>query len=112
MLRCLCDLSLRNRVLLFSNTNKEHWDWLTGASNGLLANFEHYLSYEIGLAKPSEESFLHVTEAAGIDPGRSIFFDDLAENVAAARHAGFQSEIFSDEVTLRSLLITKGVRFS
>ncbi|HSZ49946.1 MAG TPA: HAD-IA family hydrolase [Caulobacteraceae bacterium] len=102
-------LARRNRVLIFSNTNAEHWDFLIRASKGRLAEFEAYLSHEIGRLKPSVDAFLHVARAAGLDPRRSIFFDDRADNVAGARAAGFEAEVFTSEIALRERLDRDGV---
>jgi len=59
-------LAAANRVMLFSNTNREHWEYLVATSDGRLGRLEAYLSYEIGLAKPSLESFRAVAAMAGI----------------------------------------------
>ncbi|MBV8592790.1 MAG: HAD-IA family hydrolase [Caulobacteraceae bacterium] len=109
MLALLRSLGRSRRVLLFSNTNKEHWNYLVEASEGVLANFEHYLSHEIGLLKPSVAAFAHVAERSGVSPSRMMFFDDLPVNVAGARLAGYQAEVFRDEASLRSFLKAHGV---
>ncbi|HZC17750.1 MAG TPA: HAD-IA family hydrolase [Caulobacteraceae bacterium] len=103
-------LAAHNRVMLFSNTNQQHWDFLVDATDGRLARLEPYLSHEIGLTKPSIRSFEAVAEKAGIDPARSVFFDDMAENVEGARRAGFQAELFESEAKLATFLTGKGVR--
>jgi putative hydrolase of the HAD superfamily len=102
-------LATRNRVMLFSNTNKEHWDFLVDATDARLARLEPYLSHEIGCTKPSLRAFELVAEQAGIDAARSVFFDDLAANVEGARAAGFQAEIFENEAKLAAFLASKGV---
>lgn len=102
-------LARRNRVIIFSNTNAEHWEFLVRASGGRLGEFEAYLSHEIGRLKPSVEAFLHVARAAGVDPQRSIFFDDREDNVVGARAAGFQAEVFTGETALRERLGRDGV---
>lgn len=102
-------LATRNRVMLFSNTNKEHWDFLVNATDARLARLDPYLSHEIGATKPSLRSFELVAEQAGIDPARSVFFDDLAANVEGARAAGFQAEVFENEAKLAAFLTSKGV---
>ncbi len=112
MLTLVRELSNHNRVIIFSNTNKEHWDFLVQASMNVLDGFERYLSHEIGQAKPSVESFNHVAEASEIEPAHSIFFDDLVENVEGARRAGFKAEVFEDEARLRALLTEHGVRLA
>lgn len=104
-------LATHNRVMLFSNTNQEHWDFLVAATEGRLGRLEAYLSHEIGCTKPSLRSFQVVAEKAGIDPARSVFFDDLQDNVDGARRAGFQAEVFTTEAALRRLLAEHGVRW-
>jgi FMN phosphatase YigB (HAD superfamily) len=98
-----------NRVMIFSNTNAVHWDFLVAETGGELAEFEAYLSHELRRSKPAIEAFQLVAAQAGIDPARSIFFDDLADNVEGARRAGFQAELFTSEEALRGLLAAKGV---
>jgi|SRR5580692_12338741 FMN phosphatase YigB (HAD superfamily) len=102
-------LATRNRVMLFSNTNKEHWDFLVDATDARLARLEPYLSHEIGCTKPSLRSFELVAEQSGIDPARSVFFDDLAANVEGARAVGFQAEVFESQAKLAAFLTAKGV---
>ena len=105
-------LAARQRVMLFSNTNKVHWDFLVAQTSGALAAFEAYLSHELRASKPAVEAFQLVAERAGIDPALSIFFDDVPENVEGARLAGFQAELFTSEAALRSLLAARGVRLA
>ena len=109
MLALIEDLSRKNRVLIFSNTNKEHWDHIVDLSNGALNRFEAYLSHEIGREKPSLESFRIVAAKAGVEVARSIFFDDVLANVQGARLAGFQAEVFEDQPKLEALLTARGV---
>jgi len=109
MLEFVEALGRRNRVLIFSNTNAGHWEYLVRATSGRLAAFEAYLSHEIGLLKPSSDAFRHVAQAGDIAPGRSIFFDDRADNVEGARAAGFRAEVFVGEAALRELLAREGV---
>ena len=103
-------LATHNRVMLFSNTNREHWEFLVSATGGRLAKLEAYLSHEIGSTKPSLRAFELVADQAGIDPARSIFFDDTVENVDGARRAGFQAEVFESQANLAALLESRGVR--
>jgi FMN phosphatase YigB (HAD superfamily) len=97
-------LAAARRMLLFSNTNREHWQHLERLTDGRLGRFEAYLSYEIGEAKPALASFRSVAERAGIDPARSLFIDDKPANVTAARQAGFQAEVFTGQDALERLL--------
>lgn len=110
MLALMGGLARHNRVVIFSNTNQEHWDFVLAASGGAFAAYEPYLSHLIGHGKPAVRAFEVVAEQAGLDPARSIFFDDKPENVEGARQAGFQAEVFRDEAWLRGFLRERGVR--
>lgn len=109
MLDLVEQLATRHRVLIFSNTNAVHWDSQVVASNGRLAKIEAYLSHDIGRLKPDATAFTRVAELAGIDPSRSLFFDDVLANVEGARAAGFQAEVFTDEAGLRDSLAKRGM---
>ena len=95
MLALLAALARNNRVLLFSNTNREHWDYVTTLADGALGRYQAYLSHAIGDMKPRASAFHLVASRAGFDPQRALFVDDLAENVAAARALGFHGHIFT-----------------
>ena len=110
MLALMGTLSRHHRVMIFSNTNQEHWDFVLAASGGAFARYEPYLSHLIGHGKPSVRAFEVVAEQAGLEPAHSVFFDDKPENVEGARMAGFQAEIFRDEAWLRDYLSERGVR--
>jgi len=103
-------LSVHNRVMIFSNTNQEHWDHVVNLSGGGLGRYEAYLSHEIGQLKPSVRSFHTVAAKAGIEPSRSFFTDDRADNVEGARQAGFQAEVFTSQAALTDWLEAAGVR--
>lgn len=104
MLDYVEDLARQQRVLIFSNTNAEHWDYIVALSEGRLGRFEAYLSHEIGLVKPDIEAFLDVARRAGIDPRRSLFIDDIAANIDGARAAGFEGLLFTGQSALEAYL--------
>ena len=104
MLALVEKLADRHRVMIFSNTDAVHWAFNGRASAGRIPAIEAYLSFEIGMLKPTVEAFGMVAHRAGIGPARSLFFDDVPANVEAARQAGFQAEVFVDEATLRRSL--------
>ncbi|HLI21528.1 MAG TPA: HAD-IA family hydrolase, partial [Stellaceae bacterium] len=104
MLDLLERLAAGNRVLLFSNTNAVHWHEVLRMSDGALGRYEAYLSHEIGDMKPRASAFQLVATRAGIEPHRSLFVDDLAENIAAARAVGFHSHLFRGREALERAL--------
>jgi putative hydrolase of the HAD superfamily len=97
-------LARAQRVLIFSNTNAEHWDHIVALSEGRLGRFEAYLSHEIGQMKPDTEAFLDVARRAGIAPSRSLFIDDVAANIDGAKAAGFEALLFTGQGALEAYL--------
>ncbi len=81
-------------MVLLSNTNRLHYEYIR-ARFSILDYFDRYvLSYEVGLLKPEPDIFLHAASEAGTDPRNCFFTDDILENVLAARQAGLQAEQF------------------
>lgn len=97
MIDCLAALAQDHRVVLFSNTNREHWDYVTTLADGALGRHEAYLSHEIHDLKPRASAFRLVASRAGLAPHRTLFVDDLAENIAAARALGFVTHHFTGQ---------------
>jgi HAD superfamily hydrolase (TIGR01509 family) len=104
LLDLLAELARDHRVILFSNTNRAHWDHVTQFEGGALGRYEAYLSHEIGDRKPNASAFCLVAARAGIEPRRSLFVDDLDENVAAARTVGFHSYVYTGQNALERAL--------
>ncbi len=95
-------------LVLLSNTDPLHIDWVRSRC-GFLAKFRRLvLSYEVGHAKPARQMF---ERAIGLcAPGsRMIYFDDVAEFVSAARACGLPAEQFVDAAKLRRDLERFGV---
>src|SRR5690606_22565217 len=66
-----------------------------------MVDLDHVLSAlvdscKVGLRKPDPQIFALAAEQAGAAPGRSVLIDDLAENCAAARAAGWTAVQFRD----------------
>ena len=104
MLALLETVARDNRVLLFSNTNCEHWEQVTQLADGALGAYEAFLSHVIHDLKPNASAFQLVAARAGIKPHRSLFIDDLAENVAAARALGFRAHVYTGREALERFL--------
>ncbi|MDB5425354.1 MAG: HAD-superfamily hydrolase, subfamily variant 3 [Phenylobacterium sp.] len=109
MLKLLDRLSQLHRVVLFSNTNQEHWEHIRRISGGGLDGYKAYLSYELGHAKPSHSSFNAVATQEGLAPARCLFVDDREENIAAAGAFGFQTHLFTTREAFEERLHAYGV---
>lgn len=97
LLDCLKELRKRYRLFVLSNTNPYVMDWACSpefSSKGepLTEFFDKlYLSYQIGVSKPDRRIFDFLIADADILPSESLFIDDGAGNVQAARQLGFQT---------------------
>ena len=109
MLALLAALAQSHRVLLFSNTNREHWEHVTQLADGALGRYQAYLSHKIGDMKPHASAFQLVASRTGITPQRALFVDDLAENVAAARSLGFHGHIYKGRDAFERFLASVGL---
>jgi FMN phosphatase YigB (HAD superfamily) len=76
----------------FSNTNRAHEVHFSKHFAEVLGHFrELFLSSTIGLRKPDAAAYDHVVKAIGVPAQRIVFFDDLIENIDAARGRGLQA---------------------
>lgn len=85
------------RVVMLSNTNSGHWpciEELFMEACGKLPSecFDAlYLSYRMHSRKPDSEIFFSLLKSEGVEAGDCLFFDDSAENCAAARALGIDA---------------------
>jgi len=79
-------------LYVYSNTNRPHIACFTEIHADTLKPFrELYYSSTIGHRKPDAAGFDHVVNAIGLPASRIVFFDDLLDNVEAARARGLKA---------------------
>ncbi len=99
----------RVKLVLLSNTNVLHVQYLLPRLP-LLSRFDHLvLSNEVGMVKPDPEIFWEALRRAGVGPRQAAFFDDMQEYVEAARALGIQGEVFTDAQTFQGQLRRLGL---
>lgn len=76
---------------LLSNTNPAHYERLRDRYTFFDYFDQLFLSYQIGLIKPSKAVFEHLLTALNTPADRVAFFDDGARNVEAARTLGIHA---------------------
>jgi FMN phosphatase YigB (HAD superfamily) len=95
----IAELNQSGRVAtgLLSNTSHRHWLRHMPGGRGV-ADFptiglltHKHASHLLGLAKPHAEIHRAFERESGFGPSQILFFDDLAENIAGARAAGWQA---------------------
>jgi FMN phosphatase YigB (HAD superfamily) len=102
------------RLGILSNTSPDHWSFCHGRHFSLLrTGFEAYaLSYELGVCKPSPEIYERAAALVGLEPPEVFFVDDIAENVAGARAAGFDAVQYTSTPQLVADLRERGLQFN
>lgn len=79
-------------LYVLSNSNREHERYWSTRFADVLNHFRQiYVSSTIGWRKPDAEAYKYVVKAIGTTAERIAFFDDILENVDAARACGLQA---------------------
>lgn len=91
-------LAGKYRVYLLSNTNSIHH---TAFHQRFISQFggrefdsyftKAYYSHQVGMRKPDSEIFHFLLSDAGIQPGETLFIDDLLKNITAAANEGIRT---------------------
>lgn len=103
-------------LILHSNTNEIHIDWVSEyiLKNHDIRQFEKYyfdetyLSFKIGKRKPEEDFYQHLIDDAMITPEQSIFIDDLKINIDTAKEFGFQTLHLKPGMEIAEVLKLRG----
>jgi putative hydrolase of the HAD superfamily len=89
----------------FTNTNAAHMAAWQARYPEVPAAFDGiFASHQLGRRKPEAAAFEVVIEAIGVPPGSIVFFDDVAENVDAARAAGLRAVQVRTPADIRPLV--------
>ncbi|MBP5857360.1 HAD family phosphatase [Marivibrio halodurans] len=84
-------------VYALSNYAADHMVW-SEPHYPILTEFDgRVISAHEGVIKPEPTIYQIVIERFGITPARTLFIDDRAENVAAARALGFRAHCFDTD---------------
>lgn len=84
-----------HRLFALTNFSTETWP-LARERFDFLDWFEHIVvSGELGITKPDPAIYRHAIARCRLEPEKTLFIDDLAANVEAARAIGFEAVLFS-----------------
>lgn len=81
------------RLYVLSNMSREFIDFLRCADVYALFDGE-VVSCEEGTVKPEPRIYRILLDRYGLDPAQTLFIDDRAANIAAAREAGIDGFLF------------------
>lgn len=104
--RLIKQLASKYPLYLISNTNSLHFDYIVERFP-VLKYFQSYiLSYREGLCKPNPELYRTAVTRARTQASRSVYIDDIAPFVHAARELGFHGIHFTSPGQLENRLAT------
>ena len=95
-------------LILVSNTNEAHIEFVREKYHVLDYFDRQILSYEVGSLKPDPEIFEHAIEASECAADALFFTDDREENVIAASELGIHAHQFKTEAKLIEALQAVG----
>lgn len=93
----LTDLASRNiNMACLSNTNILHWNSIIGKEVFHRFFCKEYLSYELGLTKPSPDIYHYVLNDLHCEANKLLYFDDSKKNIDAAIKIGISAVLVKD----------------
>lgn len=98
------ELAARVPIALLSNTSAAHWGTVSSQTRLFESFSSLFLSFEIGLMKPTTAVFDHVLDALDAVPQRVVFLDDSERNVHAASKLGIDARLVQGFAEARELL--------
>lgn len=90
------NLSRTYGTWLASNTGKVHYEYILETFPEVVFFQDAALSFEFGVMKPSRAFFEKAVTKFKIDPSRSVFVDDIPENVEGAEQFGIRGIVFQN----------------
>ena len=97
------------RLVLLSNTNALHIDWVRSRFD-VLSRFDALvLSYEVGAMKPEDAIYEAALRAIDCEPAECFYTDDIPRYVDRGRAFGLQASVFTGADDLRRELAQRGV---
>ncbi|MCK4804242.1 MAG: HAD family phosphatase [Spirochaetes bacterium] len=107
MFGLVSDLSNFVNVLILSNTNEINAEVLNVDLRDLDGDVVY--SFEVGYTKPDQRIFRFALEKKSLTPEKTIFIDDLEENIRAARLLGIHTHLYKDRDSLMRFFNDYGI---
>ena len=97
------------RLVLLSDTNETHYEFLRNKCKALDLFDEYVLSYEVGRQKPHPQIFRKALRSAGAAAKNTFYADDRADLIEAARVMGIRAFQFTGHEKFLEQLAKFGV---
>ncbi len=102
-------LAANYRLVLLSNTNELHFEFIRDHYTVLRHFDELVLSYQVGVMKPGQEIYAEAVRRGGCRTHECFFTDDKLVNVEAGARLGLEAVVFENPEQLRRTLAERGV---
>lgn len=108
----LLEVKKHYNTYLLSNTNAIHIDWVRKdlAEQYDIHDFEDryfdhvYYSHDVRMQKPNSDIYEHVLSDSDLIAGETVFIDDNADNVAAAKALGIRAVHHDPKIEIMEIL--------
>jgi len=112
MFEMVKSLECNYKLGLLSDTDPMHWNYIK--NNFPVASIfkSPTLSFEIGLNKPHQQTFLTAAGKIDAKPQECIYIDDLQVNVEGAEKVGMDAIKFENCEQVKNELIKRKIKFS
>ncbi len=105
----MAEIKPRYRLAALSNSNATHWR-RNNEVLGVSALFERaFSSHELGLRKPDRAIYEHALRELEVSAAETVFFDDLADNIEAARSLGMTAYQVRGVEGVKAALVENGL---
>lgn len=112
MERFVASLNSGRKLVLLSNVNQLHYEYLTAAfpsAFGLFSPDKIIPSFRTGFMKPDREIYALALSAAGVSKEEAVYVDDRADLIAAASGYGIPSIQFKNIEQLKRDFLDLGI---
>lgn len=93
----LTDLADRSTLVILSDTNAMHWDYICSEILDLSVFKQVFVSHELGMMKDSRQVFDQVIDELALPPRQLLFIDDTFSNTVHASSAGIVTHHFKNK---------------
>lgn len=97
-----------NRLYVLSNLHRATLAYLEVAYDVFPLFDGRVISCEVGACKPEAAIYRRLLETFALDPGATVFIDDVQVNLEAAADQGIGTILFESAATCRSALVARG----
>jgi putative hydrolase of the HAD superfamily len=109
VLETLAQLKGKHKLILLSNTDTLHFNYIEKRFPEIFIFDEYILSYKVGSVKPEEKIFKIAIEKSGAEPQNILFIDDMEENIRVAAKTGMKTIHFNSKTNLKAELEKFGI---